>query len=336
MRIPLFALSFACLALMLSGCSFHSTPAATQASEQPLVVTATPAIISAPVSPTPQALQTSAPTPVAGTTDKPLAARVNGQPIPLALYEREVAQFEAAMLGQGTDLSTQEGQAAFAAMRRQVLDALIDQILIEQAAEQQGLILSDDELEKKVQESIAAGGGQEKFNEWLEASHLTAEDFRRMLRSQLITEAVIERVVGELPTVAEQVHIRHILVFDRATAEEILAKLKSGADFAALAAEYSQGPTAKQGGDLGWFPRGLLISRAVEDAAFSLMPGAISEVVADEFSGYHIIQTLERAERPLTTEMIQQIKQQRFMSWLLEQREAATIEIFISLQEPAS
>lgn len=106
----------------------------------------------------------------------------------------------------------------------------------------------------------------------------------------------------------EQVKARHILIQvspdadpekieqARKKAEEILAKAKQGEDFASLAEKYSEGPTAKKGGDLGYFPRGRMV-REFEDAAFSLQAGEISSLVRTRF-GFHIIKVEDvREER---------------------------------------
>lgn len=82
----------------------------------------------------------------------------------------------------------------------------------------------------------------------------------------------------------------------RARAAEVLAKIRAGGDFAALAREHSEDSTAAQGGDLGFFPRGQMV-KPFEDAAFALAPGAVSDVVESNF-GFHIIRCAEkRAER---------------------------------------
>lgn len=89
----------------------------------------------------------------------------------------------------------------------------------------------------------------------------------------------------------EQRKVRHILIKDdQGKADEILAKLKAGEDFATVAQENSEDVgSAKQGGDLGWIEKGVM-DPAFEDAAFALAAkGDISEVVKSDF-GYHIIQ----------------------------------------------
>jgi peptidyl-prolyl cis-trans isomerase D len=98
---------------------------------------------------------------------------------------------------------------------------------------------------------------------------------------------------------AEQVHARHILFRSapkataeekakvRKRAEEVLAKVKAGGDFAALAKQYSEDSSAAQGGDLGSFTRGKMVP-PFEHAAFSLAPGETSDLVESSF-GLHII-----------------------------------------------
>lgn len=99
--------------------------------------------------------------------------------------------------------------------------------------------------------------------------------------------------------IPEQRHVRHILFKvseqdDKQTvakkkkeAEKVLALANAGKDFAGLAQQYSEGPTKKNGGDLGFFPRGRMV-KAFDDAVFSMPQGTISNLVRTPF-GFHII-----------------------------------------------
>ena len=79
----------------------------------------------------------------------------------------------------------------------------------------------------------------------------------------------------------KEIHARHILVEDKKTAEEVIAKLKDGGDFAELAKEFSTEPVAKEsGGDLGWFGPGKMVP-PFEEAAFPLKESEISEPVTN-------------------------------------------------------
>jgi peptidyl-prolyl cis-trans isomerase D len=113
----------------------------------------------------------------------------------------------------------------------------------------------------------------------------------------------------------EQVRASHILLNtagkDEATvkkqADDLLAKVKAGADFAALAKQYSEDTASKvNGGDLDFFSRGRMVPE-FEDAAFKLEPGQVSDVVKSQF-GFHIIKVTEK--RPGTTRTLDQVRQE--------------------------
>jgi len=79
----------------------------------------------------------------------------------------------------------------------------------------------------------------------------------------------------------------HILVKEKALAVQLAKKAKQGANFAALAKEYSTCPSKSKGGDLGWFGPGKMVPK-FEQACQKLKPGRISDVVQTQF-GFHII-----------------------------------------------
>ncbi len=149
--------------------------------------------------------------------------------------------------------------------------------------------------------------------------------FRGLFEFTVLRNKVYEVVTADVPAEEEQVWVRHILVADEATAQEVRQRLLDGEDFGALAQELSQDPgSAPLGGDLGWFGRGRMVA-PFEEAAFSLEVGEISEPVETQF-GWHILQVLGREVRPLTADQYRQAKDRAFSDWVLGLQEQAEIE----------
>ena len=91
----------------------------------------------------------------------------------------------------------------------------------------------------------------------------------------------------------EEIKASHILVDSESTAQDVLNKLKSGANFEELAAQYSTDPSAKRNqGDLGWFTWGSMVDN-FQEAAFRMKAGEVSAPVKTDF-GYHIIKVVDR------------------------------------------
>jgi parvulin-like peptidyl-prolyl isomerase len=221
------------------------------------------------------------------------AAIVNGQEVPMAVFLREVAKRQAPLIQRGLNANTPQGQAELEQVKQLTLDNLIDDVLVMQDATKQGIAVSDAEVEAEIQKGISTAGGQAKFEEQLKREGQTLEDARNTVRTQLLYQKMLAKVAGNLQT-SEQVHARHILVNSVGVAQALLEQVRGGTDFGQLAQQASLDTTTRaNGGDLGWFPRGKLIAKELEDAAFALQPGQVSEVIQSAL-GYHIVQTLER------------------------------------------
>lgn len=120
-----------------------------------------------------------------------------------------------------------------------------------------------------------------------------------------------------------RVKARHILVEKEDDAKAILAQLKKGADFSALAKAKSKCPSAQRGGDLGWFTRGRM-DPEFEKAAFALKKGEMSEVVKSSF-GYHIIKVDDvQAGKEKALEEVKPMIERQIQR---EQREAAVTKL---------
>jgi peptidyl-prolyl cis-trans isomerase C len=139
------------------------------------------------------------------------------------------------------------------------------------------------------------------------------------------------RAVEAVPTHAEHIHARHILVNSEEEARQILSQLQAGGDFVSLARTYSQDTSTRDtGGDLGFFPRGILTAPEVEAAAFALQPGQFSDVIQSSM-GYHIVQLVERVpDMEIDPENLRLLREKASREWLEELRAGATIERFVA------
>lgn len=257
-------------------------------------------------------------------TPRPLAARVNGEPISLEEFNQEITRFEAAQTSLGLDLATMENY------KRLVLDAMIDENLLAQAARSEGASLPENSVEDGVSRLVEDLGSRAALESWLEANQYSAESFKQALEREQLAAEMVALIVEEMPQSMEQVHARHILLPSAAAADRILAELQDGADFAELARRESiDASTRPAGGDLGWFPAGYLLTPEVETAAFSLQPGELSGAVSSEL-GFHIVQTLERGLHPLSPDGLRWAQENAVQEWLTNRRASADIQIYVA------
>lgn len=309
--------------LVLAGACTRDEPLPTTAPTlaAPDVVTPSPGDQDAP--PVEATATEAVPTPVppTATPSEPLAALVNGQPITLAEYEKELARYEQAQAELG--ITPDDGSPDY---RGTVLDALIETELIAQAAAEMGLAITPEMIDARLAELEEASGGPENFAAWLDSNQWSREEFREALSAEMLTEEMVARVTADVPTTAEQVNARYLQVDDLALAQSLLEQARGGADFAALAREYSLDRiTGENGGDLGYFAQGSLLVPEIEAAAFALQPGEISEVIeASQADGtgttYYIVQVINKdPQRELSSDLRFVLLQQRFEAWLAEQ-----------------
>ncbi|NIO72218.1 MAG: hypothetical protein GTN71_25130 [Anaerolineae bacterium] len=155
---------------------------------------------------------------------------------------------------------------------------------------------------------------------------LSEADYRRTIEADLLSSKLQDLFASRVPTTEEQVHARHILVETEEEAQTVLARLEAGEDFASLAKELSTDESTREdGGDLGWFPRGVMVPE-FEEAAFALQPGETSDIVQTSF-GYHIILVEERdPDRELEPSFLERRRASALSEWLEEQRQSEAVE----------
>lgn len=160
-----------------------------------------------------------------------------------------------------------------------ILDQLISQKAVVELAKKQGL-----DRDPQVVKQMALAQEQA----------LQAAAIRKAV-APLVTEdavkAAYDKDIAGKPA-EQEAHAAHILVANEADAAKIIAQLKAGGDFTALAKANSTDPGAAQGGDLGWFKKGDMLPE-FSAAAFALKPGEITDKPVKTQYGWHVIKLEE-------------------------------------------
>ena len=261
--------------------------------------------------PTPE-LPTATPEPPTATP-LPAAATVNGEIIPLAEYEAELARYKSAQTALGRTVSDADTASI-------VLEDLVSQVLLAQAARTAGLTIMEADVQSRIDALIASLGGADKLSAWQSAHGYDDASFRSSLKRAAEAALMRDKIIAEVPGTTEQVHARQILLYNDADAQSVLAQLKAGASFDELAATYD--PVTR--GDLGWFPQGYLLDANIETSAFALQPGQFSEVIASVV-GFHIIYIVERGQHALSPDTLLVLQEKAVTDWVNQQRAQASI-----------
>lgn len=206
----------------------------------------------------------------------------------------------------------------------QLLNQLVEKKLMLHEARALDIDVTETQLQKAVDDVIQkTGNSPEDFKQALKKSGITFEEYRQLMKSELIQSQLITQKVQAKISITDaeaeayynenikpdekpgaRVRIQQILLpvaknaaageiaeIEKAAAE-VHQRLKNGEVFARMAAAYSQGPAAKTGGDLGYFHRGEILPE-IEKAAFSMEPGETSPVIRT-IVGFHIIKLLDK------------------------------------------
>jgi peptidyl-prolyl cis-trans isomerase C len=285
------------VALVVCGCSRTATEAATPAKAE--------------------ASQTAAATPKPVPPELPdVLARVNGETVTKSDFDRAVQAVEARA---GGPIPPDQRDRVL----RGVLDQLIGYKVLAQETKARNIAVPDAEIDARINQIRGQFPNEEAFTAMLAQRKLTLEQVKSDARQDMAISKMIEAEIAAKIAVkpeqvtdfyaknpdqfkeGESVRASHILIAvpkgadaaakaqARAKAEGVLKDVKAGKDFAALAKEHSADPgSAAQGGDLGFFQQGQMVG-PFNDAAFSLAPGAISDVVETDF-GLHIIKVVEK------------------------------------------
>lgn len=192
------------------------------------------------------------------------------------------------------------------ALKMQGISLLVDEKILLQKANELNLVPEQAELDAQIAETMEADketyGGEDGFKQALEASGLDEESYKELIKTQIITQLVVEDITKDVSVTDEDIKkhydenlneftgadISHILVTDEATANEIKEKLDNGGNFEELAKEFTEDTASKEaGGALGFTMYNTLDADFVAGMT-SIKEGEISAPVKSQF-GYHII-----------------------------------------------
>jgi len=289
-----------------------------------------------------------------------VVATVNGEKITCEELSQRVNEIKSVMEQQGIDFNGDQGKIYMESLQKKTLDEMINLKLILQEARKAGE-LTPEQVQEKVKlfkEQFPSG---EEYDKFLEQMKMSEEDVAYILNLQ-------EQVTRDIPPVSEadakkyydenreqfeqpgQLQVRHILFFvddgekgypvkhtdaeARQMAEEVIAQLKQGKDFAELAREKSEDSGTKADGGLYTFSEGEAV-KEFSDAAYALKPGEFTTSPVKTEYGYHVIKmekkiaarqySFDEVKQQLTYQLTEQARESRFNDYLQEIKSRATI-----------
>ncbi|NIQ37894.1 MAG: peptidylprolyl isomerase [Proteobacteria bacterium] len=268
-------------------------------------------------------------------------AVVNGSEITREDFEDEMSRVERLFSNRGTSLN----EPQLSQVKREVLESLINRELLYQESQRKGIGVEQSAVDDRMRALKGRFSTEGEFKSALSQMNLSEAEVESQIKREMVIQKLIDEQFADKITVSddeirtyydsnpdlfrkpEEVRASHILIkvdpgadeSDKAEArkkiEKIQERLQKGEDFAALATEFSEGPSGPRGGDLNYFKRGQMV-KPFEDTAFELEPDEVSGVVETRF-GYHLIKVTDK--RPETTIAYGDIKE-RIGDYLRQQK----------------
>ncbi len=237
-----------------------------------------------------------------------IIAEVNGYQITEDNYRFELARV----------MKQMQLQDANQDCRERAVEHLIDGVLLLNRAREAKIEISADEIQEKVLDLMMDYETEDDFNTMLDETGLDQDTMRERLRDRLMVSRYVKSnicvCVEDVPEeklrdfyeknknqfkTREVVRASHVLIKDANDVavqvyKEIMDEIESPEDFGAIAKILSDCPSFRQSGDLGYFPRGVMV-KEIEDAAFSMKVGEISDPIKTQF-GTHILMLTDYKE----------------------------------------
>jgi parvulin-like peptidyl-prolyl isomerase len=239
-------------------------------------------------------------------------AVVDGTQIDRSDYEALISQAKKSYKNQKRDFPA-AGSEEFQTLRNQAVQFLVQREQFEQEAQDMDVEVTEKQIDARLEQILKQyfGGDPKKYEKQLKEQGLTEALVRNDVRAQIVSEKIFEQVTKGVKVTDREISdyyaknkaqysqprsrdVRHILVKTKKQADDLYAQLQGGADFAALAKQYSEDTGSKANGGKLTISKGQTVA-PFDKTAFLLKRNAISKPVKTEF-GYHIIQPLSEAK----------------------------------------
>ena len=272
-------------------------------------------------------------------------ATVDGNEVARSDYEALIEQARKSYTNQKRDFP-KAGTPEFQTLKNQAIQFLVQREQFEQQAEDLDIEVTDEQVEQRLEQIKEQyfANDEQKFRQQLEDQGITEQRVRADIRAQVVSEKIFASVTKDAKVSAADVkayyvknaaqfstpesrEVRHILVKTRALAESILAELKAGGDFAALAKKHSTDTGSKETGGKLTITRGQTVA-PFDKQAFALAKNVVSAPVKTEF-GFHLIEPLSevkkaaqtplaKVEKDIRQQLLQTKKNETMTKWVDE------------------
>lgn len=250
-------------------------------------------------------------------TMTPLAMKVNDFGYPLEDFKQDLLRFMMVF-------PEKNPQEAFDMLSSD----LSEQLILQQAAINNGFVLSQEELEQRIATLVEEIGGNDMLNNWMSNNYYSQSSFRSTLEREMAIAYQKQIILETIPDEIEQTELYQILVYDESSAKQIGQALEEGTDFFWLAQQYHPATL----GYIGWNPQGAMLPAEVEEIAFSMEVGTHSEIIQTDY-GYHILYLNNKETHKLSPENLLYLQEAALTSWMETEKQNAIIEIYATYDE---
>ena len=240
------------------------------------------------------------------------------------------------------------GTPEYVQLRDQAMRFLVQRTQFEVKADELDIDVSDEAVDKRIDQYVKERhqGDKKKFDAELKTQGLSSEQARDIIRANLVQEAIFKKVTAGVKVSDDEIQkyyeknkaqygtpetrqVRHVLVKEKAKADDLYGQLKGGGNWNAIAKKHSQDPASKNQGGKMTATKGQLVPE-FEQTAFTIGDNGISKPVKTQY-GWHIIQALGPVKKSQSTpfpqvkeairqQLLQENRNKEMEKWVTEMR----------------